>query len=267
MNTELIQGAAIAFWLLGASRTLETGKTVHAVLLSLLSTALVFISPALQLIPVCFFGLLFFWRPPKNALRLGAALLIPFILFCVGWGMRNYAVAGEFFLFDIRGGKEFWLGNNQAVEGRWEGPKQKVWLEQWSQYINEAKQQGGGDKEINQYLYQKGLEEIRSNPAGAIVLFAKKFYRFWYVPASEKMIPILFPIQSFYLILAITGLFTVGIRSPRSALPLFIIAYFCGIYTLSYACVRFRPSRDALGMRVGRRWPRSFPPQTVERSK
>ncbi len=239
LNTETIQGTAIGFWLLGAAQTLGTRKIANAILLSLLSAILVFISPALQFLPFCFTVALFFFFPWKEAVRLGMAMLIPFMLLSVAWGIRNEAVTGQFFLFDTRGGKEFWLGNNQEVDGRWEHPQQEIWLNQWRQYTREAKEKGGSDRDVNQYLYQKGIEEIRNQPWGALLLMGKKFLRFWFVPASERMILLMAFMQSFYLLLAIYGGYTAGLRNRGTVLPLFIIAYYCGIYTVSYACIRF----------------------------
>lgn len=239
MNTEIIQGTAVAFWLLGATRLLDSKKTLDAILISLLSAVMAFISPALQFIPLFFALFLFLLFPWRESLRLSTALLLPFLVISMGWGMRNYAVAGEFFLFDTRGGKEFWLGNNQEVDGRWEGPKQEAWIATWQDYSKEVSDQGGGEREINKFLYRKGIEQILSNPGGGMVLFAKKFFRFWYVPASEQMLFLTIPLQTVYLVFALLGLLKCNIRRPCVALPLFIIGYYCAIYTLSYACIRF----------------------------
>lgn len=239
MNTEIIQGTAVAFWLMGAVRALETRHTKEAVLLSLLSTVLAFISPALQFIPLLFSLYLFLSLQGKEAFRLSAALLIPFFAISVGWGLRNYAATGEFYLYDTRGGKEFWLGNNQEVDGRWEGPQQETWLKQWRGYIEQVRQQGGGERAINKFLYRKGVEQILANPVGAGVLCCKKFFRFWCVPASESMLSLTIPLQTLYLVLAVIGWFALGDRRRDFLLPLSIVGYYCAIYTLSYACIRF----------------------------
>lgn len=238
-NTEIIQGAAMAFWLLAASKVLETRRLRDALGLSLLSAVQAFISPALQFVPFLFSICLFLIVPWKNAVRLCAVLIIPFLLISSAWGLRNAAVSGQFFLYDIRGGKEFWLGNNQDVDGRWEGPGQTLWMSQWKKIIEETKAEGGGAREINRRLYAKGLEEILSNPSGAALLFVKKFFRFWYVPASERMLSVTIPLQTLYLILALMGFAAAGYRHSGILLILGVIGYLCAIYTLSYACIRF----------------------------
>ncbi|MBN2330072.1 MAG: glycosyltransferase family 39 protein [Candidatus Omnitrophica bacterium] len=239
MNTEIIQGAAVAFWILGASRLLDAPRMREALLLSLLSSVLAFISPALQFLPLLFAVYLFFAYPWKTFYRIAAALLIPYAAICIGWGLRNDALTGQFFLFDTRGGKEFWMGNFQEVDGRWEGPKQDVWIAKWHEYTKKIEDEGGGEREVNQYLYRRGVQEILLNPPGALLLFAKKFLRFWYVPASERMLYLTVPLQTFYLALAGVGIAAAGIRKRVAALPLFLIGYYCGLYTLSYACIRF----------------------------
>ncbi len=238
-NTEIIQGAAMAFWMLAASKVFETRLLRDALGLSLLSVVQAFISPALQFVPFLFSICLFLIIPWKNAVRMCAVILIPFLLIASGWGWRNAAVSGQFFLYDIRGGKEFWLGNNQDVDGRWEGPGQAFWMSQWEKIIEETKAEGGSAREINQRLYAKGVKEILSNPSGAAMLFVKKFFRFWYVPASERMLSVTVPLQSIYLLLALIGFAVVGYRHRGILLILGIIGYLCAIYTLSYACIRF----------------------------
>ncbi|HQH70791.1 MAG TPA: hypothetical protein PK360_01800 [bacterium] len=239
LNTEIIQGAALGFWLLGAARVMESDEPRDAVILGLFSILLAFISPATQLLPLLF-GLSFFVRRPfEKAGPLFAALLIPVALLALAWGARNAAVSGRFFLFDTRGGKEFWLGNNQAVDGRWEGEFRPLWEAQWQAHRQRVKNQGGDEIDINQYFYREGLNEIRANPRGAAVLFGKKFLRFWFVPASEQHIAAVTAVQSVFLLLAAFGLWKVGLRTRGTALPLLVILYYCAIYTLSYSCLRF----------------------------
>jgi dolichyl-phosphate-mannose-protein mannosyltransferase len=239
MNTELIQGAALAFWLLGAARMLRSRNVIDAIYLSLISAIMVFISPALQLMPVFFTVYLFISHPWKTALRLGSVLMIPFIIICVGWGLRNYALTDHFFLFDSRGGKEFWLGNNQDVDGCWEGPKKDQWRAQWREYQRIAREASDHPLAANKLLFRKGVEQIMDNPGGAVILFAKKFIRFWYVPASGRLLNLTFPLQSFYLLIAIFGLYKAGLFHRGAALPFFVVFYYCAIYTLSYSCIRF----------------------------
>ncbi len=239
MNTEIIQGAALGFWLLGAARVMESDQLRDAGILGLLSILLAFINPATQLLPLLL-GLTFFLRRPfAKAGPLFAALMIPVALTALAWGARNAVVSGRFFLFDTRGGKEFWLGNNQAVDGRWEGECRPLWEKQWQAHRQRVKDQGGDEIDINQFFYREGLREIRANPKGAGILFVKKFFRFWFVPASERHIAATTAIQSVYLLLAVFGLWKAGIRNRGTALPLFVIIYYCAIYTLSYACLRF----------------------------
>ncbi len=239
LGTEIPQTAALAFWVLGAVTVLEKKRLRDAAFLSLLSAVLVFISPATQLMPVCLVIYLFISIPFRQAGKLSAAYLIPVVILSLGWGARNAALTGEFFLFDVRGGKEFWLGNFQEAEGRWEGEHRELWEKKLRQFRWEARTQGASQNQVNATLYRKGIEEIISNPPGAMILFVKKFFRFWTVPASERLLWATIPIQSFYLLFALMGIYFRGIADRKLWIPLFVIIYFCGIYTLSYACIRF----------------------------
>ena len=52
LNTEIIQAATLGFWILGAIKVLDHQRLRDALLLSLLSTVLMFISPATQFAPI-----------------------------------------------------------------------------------------------------------------------------------------------------------------------------------------------------------------------
>lgn len=238
-NTETIQTAAMAIWLLSAVRMLQTKQTVDAFWLSVLTVILVFISPALQLLVFLFLGVIFFYLPRRGAIRLSIWLLIPYLVCTVGWGVRNYAVTGQFFLFDTRGGKEFWLGNNQRYDGLWEGDHQDEWVKEYFDYVTFIELEGKTALDLQKLLYRKGFENILADPTGAVYLFAKKFFRFWYVSASGSMLTLTIPIQTFYLALALWGIWVTGLRRQEVILPLMTIGYLCTIYTLSYSCIRF----------------------------
>ncbi|MDX9754825.1 MAG: glycosyltransferase family 39 protein [bacterium] len=238
LNTEIVQSAILAFWGLSAALFLERPHPRQAVYLSLLTAMLLYINPAMQFIPL-FFSAFLLYRDRASSPRLLAAFLIPLALICLAWGLRNQNVTGEFYLFDVRGGKEFWLGNNQKYQGRWEGPHKEQWMAELDGYHAEVMASGGSDNQFNSIMFQKGLANILENPLGALALNGKKFLRFWYVPASETLLPVTIPLQSFFLLFAGLGIYALGIRHSGTVLPLFLITYTCLIYTLSYACIRF----------------------------
>ena len=239
LNTENIQAAAIVFWIMGITLFWETQRIRHAVLLALLTAVVIYLNPAFQFIPFFLVFALVIRKPSGQSIRLAAAFLLPLILICSLWGLRNYTLTGDFFFFDVRGGKEFWLGNHQTYQGRWEGPLKEEWQKDLSLYYDRVKQQGGTENDCNSFMYKKGIENIRQNPAGAVLLDIKKFFRYWYVPASETMLKLTIPVQSFYLFFMLWGLLLKRLRSPSVTIPFLIITYSCLIYTVSYACIRF----------------------------
>ena len=217
---------------------MESDEPRDAVILGLFSILLAFISPATQLLPLLF-GLSFFVRRPfEKAGPLFAALLIPVALLALAWGARNAAVSGRFFLFDTRGGKEFWLGNNQAVDGRWEGEFRPLWEAQWQAHRQRVKNQGGDEIDINQYFYREGLNEIRANPRAPRFFSARSSCASGSSPPRNSTSP---PSRRPIGLPAPGSVRTMegGSPDPGTALPLLVILYYCAIYTLSYSCLRF----------------------------
>jgi 4-amino-4-deoxy-L-arabinose transferase-like glycosyltransferase len=241
MNTEIIQTACMSVTLLMAAEYIEKPTSRLALILSGLSILVLCINPAFVLLPG-FLALGMFLRVPfTKAVSLFMLIVVPISIFTLSWGVRNYMVTGTYFLFDTRGGKEFWIGNNQRSEGRWEGELRPIWDKEISEHFHKMAELGIPEEKMNNYFYQRGMEEIKSNPAGAVLLFVKKFIRFWFIPASETKLLLTIPLQSFYLLLGIPGLFIAIRRYPFVSwfLPLALTGYFCGIYTASYACIRF----------------------------
>ncbi len=239
LNTEIIQATLIVLWGASAMQVLQGRKIRDALLLSLLSGFMVYINPATQFLPILLAIFFLVYFPKGSSMKLAAASLIPLLVICSLWGTRNYVVTGDFFLFDIRGGKEFWLGNHPEYEGRWEGPKKEEWMQELDRYRKQIQEQGGTGHDFNSFLFQKGIENIIHHPIKTIELIGKKLVRFWYIPASERMLFATIPVQSLYLGFALVGILLYGVRKPGVGLPLFIILYFTCIYSLSYACLRF----------------------------
>ncbi len=239
MNSEVIQGTALAFWVVGMVRVIHDLRVGPVLCLSFLTSVVLYITPAFQFVPIFVIVLLFVLSSFKRAVSLGILYILPILFLVLLWGMRNEAVLGDFYLFDSRGGQEFWIGNHQESEGRWEGEKRHLWEEKLHRYAEQVSKKGGNRHDYNFFMYKKGLEEILENPGSALVLFGKKFLRFWFVPASETMLDKTIPLQSLYLVLCCIGIYYGRRRIKEISIPLFIIVYFCGIYTLSYACIRF----------------------------
>lgn len=238
INTEIIQATLLMGILLGAYFLLKSGKVMHALLLSFLITVLLFINPAAQLLPFILAVVFFFQFRWQHAIALSSALLIPIIVFAVGWGYRNYYVMGSFYLFDARGGKEFWVGNNQSFDGMEVGPHRQAMLEKIREVRSSVVNRMTLEKE-NDIFFRMGMKEITSDPAGAVILFLKKAFRFWYVPASGRMVWAAFPIQTFFLLLGLIGAYVWRTRLLELGMLLLVICYFWGIYTLVFACIRY----------------------------
>lgn len=243
MNVEVISGTLLAMFGLGLYLWDQNRSTLGAVALSVILAMLLYVNPAFQALPILLLGIALWRIRFAQFWRYAVAFLLPIVLICAAWGVRNQMITGQFYLFDIRSGHAFWIGNYQPAEGRWEGELRPM----WEARFNEIKQRVAAepsDKNDERYrfqqaLYREGLQEIMNDPIGAAVLVIKKFWRFWFVPASESRLLVSFVVQSFYLLLAITGVWLLR-RDPIAwVIPVLLIAYAAAVYSASYACLRF----------------------------
>ncbi len=239
MNSEIIQGTILAFWIISAVYLLQNPSIRNSFILSIFTVLFLYINPAFQIVPLIFVFCLFLVFAVKRAVTISIVFLLPVIFFVLLWGVRNHVILGEFYLFDSRGGKEFWIGNNQETEGKWEGNLRYLWEAELGQYNKEASEFIDNRHDMNIFLYKKGVKEILSDPSTAVIIFVKKFFRFWFIPASERFIWATIPLQSIYLLLVGVGFYYGWKRNRVIIVPSLVILYFCAIYTLSYACIRF----------------------------
>lgn len=239
MNTEVIQAASLALFVLGALCFLKVPTPRHAFAASILTSLILYISPAFQFFPLFFTASFFFLLPRSQALKLSAIYLLPILCLVLLWGVRNYQATGQFYLFDVRGGKEFWLGNHTATNGEWEGPYRDQWEEIVHAVERDIAAQGGAKNDENRHFYKMAMAEITGNPTGVAVLWFKKFFRFWFIPERKNMLWVTIPMQSFYLLLALAGFYFTKGRNFGANLFFGVILYFCAVYTASYACIRF----------------------------
>lgn len=241
INTEILQATLLMGIAFSVYLVLRSGGLRDTLLLSLTISFFLFINPAAQLLPFLLAGVFFLRCKWIQAIKLSCILLIPIFLFVVGWGIRNYYVMGSFYLFDARGGKEFWIGNNQTFDGMEVGPHRKAMLKKVREVRSLMQKQMTLEKE-NDIFFEMAFQEIRSNPYGAVLLFFKKAFRFWYVPASGRMLWATIPTQSFFLFLGLIGFYRMKNTGLVVGIVLTLIGYFWGIYTLVFACIRYSHS-------------------------
>lgn len=243
MNVETLGGTLLAmvgvglyYWL--RVRTCKAGAAL-AVILALL----LYVNPAFQALAVFIAAIVFWQNPIRKSIPLLASFLIPLVLICAAWGVRNYAITGEFFLFDIRSGHAFWIGNYQPADGRWEGDMRDTWEARFDAIRTHVEQQHPDSPALPYYvqqeLYREGLREIAADPVGAIGLAIKKAWRFWFVPASETRLLVSFVVQAAWLVLAGVGLVMLWRKPDAWLVPVLLIGYAMAVYSASYACLRF----------------------------
>ena len=85
MGTEVIQGTALALFIVGAVHFLQRPNLKSALCLSILSTLILLITPAFQFYPL-FLARLFLFHSRTQAFRLAAVYLLPILLILLLWG-------------------------------------------------------------------------------------------------------------------------------------------------------------------------------------
>lgn len=112
---------------------------------------------------------LFFFVPPKNALKNSLIILVIMFVILSPWITRNYMLFGKFVPLSTTGGWTFWEGNNPW--NKTGGPCQPLPGVPEISNMNEV--------ERDAFLKAKTVEEIKKDPKRIFRLSVKKFFRFW----------------------------------------------------------------------------------------
>ncbi len=177
--------------------------------------------------------------------------------------VHNWVTSGEFIPISWQGGYNFYLGNNHQATG-WSATApgiQSSWQGGYLDAINIAQTEAGrrlNEKEIDEYWWGRGWDEVRERPGATFTLFLKKL-RFLvngfeipnnqslyivepFSPIAEALFartPLFVP---FGLVapFALLGLFFI-MRRAREHLPLLLfIASYSLSMVLFFVCTRYR---------------------------
>ncbi len=189
--------------------------------------------PIMQLyLPVSFFHILV--NREELAARIKKIVLIMafFTATVSPWVIRNYVVFNKFVPGTTMGGWVFWEGNNPFSDG---GP---------CRYFPENI---GGVEEIkrDEFLFQKTVEVIRSNPGRFMWLLQNKFKRFWnVVPNASEFTKVLYrviSVMSFGIMLPFFVLgFFLSLRNKKAQFIHSLIVFFTIFHMIFLASIRYR---------------------------
>ncbi len=112
-------------------------------------------------------------RKPLAAFAIGLALLMGPV------AARNAAVTGELVLISSHGGFNFFVGNNADADGTYRSvagvtPSSVLQARDARRVAEAAAGRVLGDGEVSDYFYERAWHWIRSSPADALALFARK---------------------------------------------------------------------------------------------
>jgi 4-amino-4-deoxy-L-arabinose transferase-like glycosyltransferase len=180
--------------------------------------------------------------PRRSRLRIaGAAVFaLAMLVVIVPWTVRNFIVFEEFIPVAIGGGGNLWIGSYIPWDGDFNyqdlSDKRKI-------------EEGHSPLEADKRLWEEGIKNIKSNPAGYLRLCAKKFGRFWFgIPGSKEVLKgkavILKSLYAIHFVLLV--LFAAGMKksfselNPGITVLLLMIVYFTLTHVILFAIPRYR---------------------------
>ena len=160
------------------------------------------------------------------------------LVLVVPWTIRNWRVTGGEFIpvATERGGLTAFVGNRQATNGEWEGPGKTDWQEAVSAI--RLQHLGATEAELDRVFYRAAWQEAAANPLGALGLAVRKCWRFWFVSAAQRALPVTVGVQLVWLALAGVGLWQLRPWVPATWVGLALVAYVMVVHAVSYADLR-----------------------------
>jgi 4-amino-4-deoxy-L-arabinose transferase-like glycosyltransferase len=204
-----------------------------------------------------------FYYKTGNALLSYALVIISSLIVIAPVTTHNWVVSGELIPIGWQGGYNFYLGNNHQATG-WSATAPGIkssWQGGYLDAINIAQAEIGRPlsvKEIDNYWWSRGFDEIQKRPGATLSLLARKFaflFNGFEIPNNqniyivERFSPLaqaLFARSPLYVPFGIIAPFALLgflllIRRAREYLPLllFVISYSASI-VLFFVCARYR---------------------------
>lgn len=180
------------------------------------------------------------WRLHRPAWWREVALVVAgMVVLVVPWTIRNWRVTGGEFIpvATERGGLTAFVGNRQASAGEWEGNGKPAW--QAAVSTIRLQHLGATEAELDVVFYRAAWQEVAANPVRALGLVARKCWRFWFVSAAYRMLPVTVGVQLVWLALAGVGLWKSRPWLPVTWVGVALVAYVMVVHALSYADLRF----------------------------
>jgi 4-amino-4-deoxy-L-arabinose transferase-like glycosyltransferase len=137
------------------------------------------------------------------------AAALGLVLVLTPWTIRNAVVFGGFVPISTGGGEHFYMGSSPETEGRWNAQK---WAVLRYEVIRQEEERLGhplDPLEVDRALLRAGLRNWKEDPAGAVVLTAKRFWRLVFLPVESDDRPWL----RIGFLAALIGVYTLAIMA------------------------------------------------------
>lgn len=259
--TLILTGVSIAMmW------AVRSGKAVHFGIVGALIALATLIKPvALGFAPFLALYVLYRGRQVlRRAVIQVVALMSSFVMVVMPWTLRNYTVTGTFIPVATGVGYSFWSGNQTISDGRDEREMDEETLHRMVEhrrailaaYLGRDIEQVAAalgmprthhdvvniTPEEDRALLQAGLNQMLSHPGSTLVLWGKKFYRFWFDifwPQNRWAQGYVIAMQGVFLGLACLG-WRRALKEKLSVWPVLLpVAYFTAIYVVTSATLRY----------------------------
>ncbi|MDH5738775.1 MAG: glycosyltransferase family 39 protein [Nitrospira sp.] len=244
----------------------HSGKAVHFAGVGALVALAALIKPvALGFAPFLVLYLLYRGREePRRAVFQSAVLMVSFVMVVMPWTLRNYAITGTVIPVATGVGYSLWSGNQTISDGRDEREMDEATLQRMAErrrtilatHLGQSIEQVENDlplpltyrdivnitPEEDRALLWAGLSEMVSHPVSTLILWGKKFYRYWFDifwPQNRWAQGYIIAMQSVFLGVACIGWW----RVRKEKLPVWPVllpmAYFTAIYVITSATLRY----------------------------
>ncbi len=204
-----------------------------------------------------------FHNKTSNALLSYALVVISALIVIAPVTIHNWVITGDLIPISWQGGYNFYLGNNHQATG-WSATAPGIkasWQGGYLDAINIAQDEVGrklSEKEIDNYWWSRGFDEVRTNPGATLSLMAKKvafLFNGFEIPNNQNLYiverfsplaqalfartPLFVPFGIIAPFAIIGFLFT--LRRAREYMPLilFVVSYSASII-LFFVCARYR---------------------------
>lgn len=255
---DFLLSVLVLLWLTLALRASERPALLTFAALGLLFGLISTMRPTFLPLSVPLFGYLLLAEVKEKRVRarVGAALVVCFLLPVALVTARNAIVGGDAVVIAAQGGINFYIGNNPHADGITPSVPEAGGVAWENRHVEFLAQRDLGHaarpSDVSRYWYKKGFAFVLDEPLLALQRTLKKIYLFWsrieiknnlsfYAFERASTVLSILPV-GFWLVgpLGITGMVLAWGRFPRSRLLVLFVLFYMLVTVAFFVCDRFR---------------------------